>query len=352
MSGSPANSASALSELSSPIDLIAAARAGQIVILVRKEGPEAEGCLAVPARFATAESVNFMALHGRGLVCLALTPERADELRLALMPDSRASDRAENFTISIEAREGVGTGISAHDRARTIAVAIDPHSTPDSLTSPGHVFPLVANKRGVLGRAGFSEAAVDIARLAGTIPAGVICRIMSEEGTVARFPELLALAGRRLLKVGRIADVARHRLQTDRTLTLMHREHVRFARSGDWIVALFQDLATDAQYVALAKGDIAQPGTEVVHIASPVGVLCDLLDTTSSPLCSALSRVARQGRGVLVLHNRLMAVGSAGEAKLEHAEIRSVLAGGNEGIIEAIAATLGVGDQRLHVDIE
>lgn len=196
----------------SPVDeLIAEARAGRMVILVDDEGRENEGDLILPAQFATPEAINFMAMHGRGLICLALEKERADFLQLPMMTARNTSRFQTAFTVSIEASEGVSTGISAFDRAHTIKTAISPDCGPRDIVTPGHVFPIVARPGGVLERAGHTEAAVDLARMAGLIPAGVMCEIMNDDGTMARLPDLEAFARRQGLKIGTVASLVAYR---------------------------------------------------------------------------------------------------------------------------------------------
>ncbi|HYF23728.1 MAG TPA: 3,4-dihydroxy-2-butanone-4-phosphate synthase, partial [Caulobacteraceae bacterium] len=201
----------------SPIeDIIEDARNGRPYILVDAEDRENEGDVVIPAQMATPEQINFMAKHARGLVCLAITGERARTLRLPPMAVENGTVHGTAFTVSIEAREGVTTGISAHDRARTVAVAIDPTKGVDDVVSPGHVFPLVAREGGVLVRAGHTEAAVDISRLAGLYPAGVICEIMNDDGSMARLPDLIGFAQLHGLKIGTIADLIAYRRRTER----------------------------------------------------------------------------------------------------------------------------------------
>ena len=200
----------------SPIEeVVEDARNGRMFILVDAEERENEGDLVIPAQMATPDAINFMAKHGRGLICLALTPERAKQLHLELMSRSNRARHSTAFTVSIEAREGVSTGISAHDRSHTISVAIDPTKDYRDIMTPGHVFPLVAKDGGVLVRAGHTEAAVDLARLAGLYPAGVICEIMNDDGTMARLPDLIAFAHRHGLKIATIADLIAYRLRYD-----------------------------------------------------------------------------------------------------------------------------------------
>ena len=200
--------------LNSTEELLEEMKAGRMVVLVDDEDRENEGDLVLPAQFVTAEAVNFMARYGRGLVCLALTRQRADDLRLELMPSTKDARHQTAFTVSIEAREGVSTGISAEDRARTIATAVDSRLDHRAIVTPGHIFPLIARDGGCLERPGHTEAAVDLARLAGLTPAGVICEIMNDDGTMARLPDLLRFAGRHRLKLGSIADLIAFRLQS------------------------------------------------------------------------------------------------------------------------------------------
>ena len=202
--------------LSSAEELIEEARNGRMFILVDDEDRENEGDLVVPAQFATPDAINFMARHARGLICLALTQQRVEKLGLPLMSQQNGTRHQTAFTVSIEAREGVTTGISAADRAKTIAVAINPDSTRDDITTPGHVFPLLAREGGTLVRAGHTEASVDIARKAGLTPAAVICEIMNDDGTMARLPDLVTFAQHHNLKLGTIADLIAHRRLTER----------------------------------------------------------------------------------------------------------------------------------------
>ncbi len=218
--------------ISSVAEIIDEARNGRMFILVDHEDRENEGDLVIPAQMATPNVVNFMATHGRGLICLALPGERIDRLGLPLMARTNQSRHETAFTVSIEARDGVTTGISAHDRARTIAVAIDPSSGPADIVTPGHVFPLRAREGGVLVRAGHTEAAVDIARLAGMNPSGVICEIMNEDGSMARLPDLVAIAQRHALKIGTISDLIAYRRKHDNLIREVEQRdhHLRLRR--------------------------------------------------------------------------------------------------------------------------
>ncbi|WP_420432310.1 3,4-dihydroxy-2-butanone-4-phosphate synthase [Hyphobacterium sp.] len=240
----------------SPIeDIIEDARNGRMFILVDADDRENEGDLVIPAQFATPDAVNFMARHGRGLICLALTGERSNALGLEMMSSDNRTRHQTAFTVSIEAREGVSTGISAHDRALTIATAIDPARSKDDIVTPGHVFPLIARDGGVLVRAGHTEAAVDVARLAGLNPSGVICEIMNEDGTMARMPDLVAFAQLHGLKIGTIADLIAYRRRND--LFIERRAEVPFESywGGIFNLVVYRSLVDGFEHVALVKGD-------------------------------------------------------------------------------------------------
>lgn len=254
------------SPLSSITDIIEDARQGRMFILVDAEDRENEGDLVIPAQFATAEAVNFMAKHGRGLICLTLTRARADQLKLPLMSARNQSRHTTNFTVSIEAREGVSTGISAHDRALTIATAVNPAKDADDIVSPGHVFPLVARDGGVLVRAGHTEAAVDIARLAGCNPSGVICEIMNEDGTMARVPDLVAFAQRHGLKIGTIADLIAYRRQNDRFVERRLDTEVTTRWGGPFRLTIFRSLVDDVEHVAISRGDVRAQAPVLVRM--------------------------------------------------------------------------------------
>ena len=240
------------SEMVSPIEeVIEEARNGRMFILVDDESRENEGDLVIPAQMATPDAINFMARYGRGLICLALTRERIEELGLPLMASKNESRHQTAFTVSIEAREGITTGISAPDRARTVATAIDPNKGRDGITTPGHIFPLMARDGGVLVRTGHTEAAVDLARLAGLNPSGVICEIMNDDGTMARRDDLIAFAQRHGLKVATIADLISYRRRYDHFVE--RRLDSRFASryGGEFNLALFVNTLNYAEHVAL-----------------------------------------------------------------------------------------------------
>ena len=280
-------------------------RDGRMVVLVDDEGRENEGDLVIPAARADAAAVNFMAMHGRGLICLALTKERVDELRLPLMAARNLSRHQTAFTLSIEAREGVTTGISAADRATTIAVATDPAKGAADIQTPGHVFPLVARQGGVLVRAGHTEAAVDLARLAGFEPAGVICEIMNDDGTMARFPELVAFARRHGLKVGAIADLIAYRRRHDTVIRRLLETNLHSRHGGEFRMILYGTTVEYSEHVALVKGELS-PGEPALVRMHAVNVLSDLLGGTDSgdrgeELHEAMRAIDVAGRGVVVL---------------------------------------------------
>ena len=287
----------------SPIEeIIDDARNGRMFILVDHEDRENEGDLVIPGQMATPEAINFMATNGRGLICLSLTGERIDALGLPMMAAHNSSRHETPFTISIEAREGVTTGISAHDRARTVAVAIDASKTGADISTPGHIFPLRARGGGVLVRAGHTEAAVDIARLAGLNPSGVICEIMNEDGTMARLPDLVAFAQRHNLKLGTIADLIRFRRRHDHLVNESAKRAITSAFGGDWTMRIFTDETHGDEHIVLTKGDITTPEAVLVrmHALNP---LADVLgiDRTTSDLENAMRVIAKAERGVVVL---------------------------------------------------
>ena len=293
------------SDAISPIeDIIEDARNGRMVVLVDHEDRENEGDLFVPAQMATPEKINFMAMHGRGLICLCLTERRVDELGLALMTSQNQSRHETAFTVSIEAREGISTGISAHDRARTVAVAIDAAHGPQDIASPGHVFPLRARDGGVLVRAGHTEAAVDISRLAGLNPSGVICEVMNEDGTMARLPELIAFAQKHGLKVGTISDLIAYRRRHDNLVKVSTARTIDSEFGGEWSLRIYSDEIQGAEHLALVKGDIGGDAPVLVRMHA----LDPLLDIIGSgpkgrahEFQAAMRLIAEEGRGVVVL---------------------------------------------------
>jgi len=293
------------SELVSPSEaIIEEARNGRMFILVDDEDRENEGDLVIPAQMATPEAINFMAKYGRGLICLAMTDERVRELGLPLMSPSNESRLRTAFTVSIEAREGVTTGISAPDRARTIAVAIDPSKGRNDIVSPGHVFPLVAREGGVLVRTGHTEAAVDLARLAGLNPSGVICEIMNDDGTMARRDDLIAFAQRHALKIGTIADLIAYRRRHDRIVERALEADFESRWGGRFRMHVYVNRVAYAEHIALVKGDVTTPGPVLVRMHA-LNVLDDVLADGSSgrggELAAAMRMIAAEGRGVVVL---------------------------------------------------
>ncbi|HOT83868.1 MAG TPA: 3,4-dihydroxy-2-butanone-4-phosphate synthase, partial [Candidatus Defluviicoccus seviourii] len=259
--------------------IIEDARNGRMFILVDDENRENEGDLVIPAHMCTPEAINFMARYGRGLICLALSRERVNHLKLPLMPRRHESRHETAFTVSIEAREGVTTGISASDRARTVMVAIDPAKGPGDIVSPGHVFPLEARDGGVLVRAGHTEAAVDIARLAGLNPSGVICEIMNDDGTMARTPDLLRFAERHRLKIATIADLIAYRLRHDRIIDrILHTPFVS-SNGGAFELFIYVNRVAYAEHLALVKGDISRDGPVLVRMHA-LNILDDVLGDT------------------------------------------------------------------------
>ncbi|MET0293734.1 MAG: 3,4-dihydroxy-2-butanone-4-phosphate synthase [Phenylobacterium sp.] len=244
-------------EAISPIeDIVEDARNGRPFILVDAEDRENEGDVIIPAQFATPDQINFMAKHGRGLICLSITGERARQLRLPPMASDNQSGHGTAFTVSIEAREGVTTGISAHDRAHTIAVAVDPTKGADDVVSPGHVFPLVAKDGGVLVRAGHTEAAVDIARMAGLNPAGVICEIMRDDGSMARLPDLVAFAQLHGLKIGTIADLIAYRRRTERQVERVLETPFDSAYGGRFRMVIYRNILDRTEHLVLTRGKV------------------------------------------------------------------------------------------------
>ncbi len=266
----------------SPIeDIIEDARNGRPYILVDAEDRENEGDVIIPAQMATPDQVNFMAKHARGLVCLAITRERANQLRLPPMAAENRAEYSTAFTVSIEAKEGVTTGISAHDRARTIAVAIDPTKGADDVVSPGHIFPLVAREGGVLVRAGHTEAAVDISRMAGLYPAGVICEVMNDDGTMARLPDLVAFAQLHGLKVGTISDLIAYRRRTERNVERVLEQPFESVYGGPFKLMIYRNTIDGTEHVVLAKGKIDGKSPVMVRMHQ-VDFATDLLGHTEA----------------------------------------------------------------------
>ncbi len=290
--------------LSTIPEILEDVRNGRMVVLVDAEERENEGDLIIPGQMATPDAINFMAKHGRGLICLALTQGRAHELGLEAMVRRNASRNRTAFTQSIEAREGITTGISAHDRARTIATAIDPTKGAGDIVSPGHVFPLIAREGGVLMRAGHTEASVDLARLAGLYPAAVICEIMNDDGTMARMPDLVAFAQRHALKIGAIEDLIAYRLGNEHLVRAVAKTPVTTA-AGKFDLHVYETTVEPGEHLALVKGDLSAPGPVLVRVHA-VNALADLLGIGEAgeggrQIESAMHAIEQEGRGVIVL---------------------------------------------------
>lgn len=292
-------------QILSPIeDIIEDARNGKMFILIDDEDRENEGDLVIPAQMATPDAINFMATHGRGLICLSLTRERTHQLGLPMMPQTHGQRLATNFTVSIEAAEGVTTGISAPDRARTITVAIDPRSTEADIVTPGHVFPLAARDGGVLVRAGHTEAGVDIARLAGLNPSAVICEIMNDDGTMSRLPDLIGFAQYHGLKIGAIADLIAYRRRNDRIVEQLM-EHDFYSRfGGEFKWRIYRNTVEYAEHLAIVKGEIDPEKPVLVRMHS-FSIGADAMGSLDAPDSGILQRsmelIGEVGAGVIVL---------------------------------------------------
>jgi 3,4-dihydroxy 2-butanone 4-phosphate synthase/GTP cyclohydrolase II len=337
--------------LSSPEEIIDEARNGRMFILVDDEDRENEGDLVIPAQMATPEKINFMARHGRGLICLAMTKSRVETLGLELMSRNNGTRHETAFTVSIEAREGVTTGISAADRACTIAVAIDGTKDKTDIVTPGHVFPLVARDGGVLVRAGHTEAAVDVSRLAGLNPSGVICEIMNEDGTMARMDDLVSFAQLHNLKIGTIRDLIAYRRRNDHLVELASEAPFKSRWGGDWTVRAYRNKATGTEQIALVKGrvDPNKPTLVRMHALSPFADMFGEDSDRSRLLSRSMELIAEEGAGVIIVINRhradafttavKMKVGEPVEVEME--ELRDY------GVGAMILAELGVHDMVL-----
>ena len=290
--------------LSSPEELISEIANGRMVVLVDDEDRENEGDLVIAGEMADADAINFMAKHGRGLVCLSLTSERVNQLGLSMMALENKAPLETAFTVSIEAREGVTTGISAGDRARTVAVAIDPKKGPIDIVSPGHVFPLVARDGGVLVRAGHTEAAVDLSRLAGLDPSGVICEIMNDDGTMARLPDLVKFSQLHGIKLGTIADLIAYRLRHDSMVIRTVETTLTRENEGEFKVIVYESAINGTEHVAIVKGDVTGPDPPLVRMHA-LNIMNDVLkDSTggrSRELERSLGMIAEEGCGAAVL---------------------------------------------------
>ena len=332
--------------LSPAADLIEEARAGRMFLLVDDEDRENEGDLVIPAQFATPDAINFMARHARGLICLAMTRHRVEQLGLPLMAQANGTRHQTAFTVSIEAREGITTGISAHDRARTIGVAINPESTRDDITTPGHVFPLMAREGGTLVRAGHTEAAVDIARLAGLNPAGVICEVMNDDGSMARLPDLVPFAQHHGLKLGTIADLISYRRRTERLVRRVQ-EGVIHAEGGEWKLIVYANTVDYAEHLVLTKGDLRGPGPIFVRVHA-VDLLGDMLGGPHGTLLqSSMRMIAAQGQGAVVLIRDGAPTSLSERVRLMAGSPRPIRSLRDYGIGAQILVDLGVKDMIL-----
>lgn len=291
--------------ISTTLEIVAELRAGRMVILVDEEDRENEGDLLIAAEFVTTEVINFMAKYARGLVCLTLTPERCDQLQLPMMTSRNGTAYGTNFTISIEAAEGVTTGISAADRAKTIQVAVDPKCGAADIVQPGHIFPIRAQKGGVLMRAGHTEAGCDLTELAGLIPAAAICEIMNDDGSMARLPDLIKFSKQHNIKIGTIADLIHYRSQTESFVERIAQRNMVTAH-GTFNAIAYRDKLSGSAHLALAHGKISAEEVALVRVHQPVSML-DLLETSvtthSWNLASAMQAIQEAPNGVLVLLN-------------------------------------------------
>ena len=290
-------------DLNTPEEVIEDLRQGRMVVIMDDEDRENEGDLIMAAEQVTAEAINFMARFGRGLICLTLTKERCQQLRLPLMVGVNESANSTNFTVSIEAAEGVTTGISAADRATTVLAAVRPDAKPQDLVQPGHIFPLMAQPGGVLVRAGHTEAGCDLARLAGLDPSAVIVEILNEDGSMARRSDLELFAREHDLKIGTIADLIQYRVSNEKTIERLNQCTLPTA-FGEFTLVAYQDCIDNELHLALVMGDLQaeQPTLVRVHMQN---TLCDLFSTSHEgcgwPLRNAMQRIAREGRGVIVV---------------------------------------------------
>jgi len=284
-------------------EIIDEARNGRMFILVDDEDRENEGDLVIPAQMATPDAINFMATHGRGLICLTLPRARVEQLGLELMSRKNGTRHETAFTVSIEALDGVTTGISAADRARTVAVAIDSSKTRDDIVTPGHVFPLIARDGGTLVRAGHTEAAVDISRLAGLNPSGVICEIMRDDGTMARMDDLIPFARRHNLKIGTIRDLIEYRHRHDNLVECVATAPFQSDYGGDWTIRTYRNKVDGSVHLVLQKGAVL-PDTPTLVRVHAIAILDDVLGSPGPRkrvLQRAMAEVGRAGAGIIVL---------------------------------------------------
>jgi len=290
--------------LASIAEIIEEAKKGNIFILVDDENRENEGDLVIPAQFCDDQKINFMAKYGRGLICLALTEKRVQQLDLPLMSMNNQSRNKTAFTVSIEAREGISTGISAFDRAKTIADAINENKTRDALVSPGHIFPLKAQNGGVLVRAGHTEAAVDIARLAKVNPSGVICEIMNDDGQMARLPDLIKFAKHHKIKIATIADLIEYRRKNEKLVIAKERQKFTSKYAGEFELVIYQSQVDNIEHIALIKGKIDHNSAALIRMHH-LNIFSDFLDDANSTktglLKKSMKKIAKHGSGVIVL---------------------------------------------------
>ncbi len=289
--------------ISSIEDIIKDLREGKMVIMVDDEDRENEGDLIIPAQKVDDQAINFMATHGRGLICLTLTEKRIQELNLPLMSQNNDTRDTTAFTISIEAKEGVTTGISAQDRAVTIHTAINDNNTKDDIMSPGHVFPLVARDGGVLVRAGHTEASVDLSRLAGFIPAGVICEIMNDDGTMARVPDLIRFSEKHNIKIGKIVDLIAYRRQKDNFLNKSYESKITLKSGEDFDIRIYESNYDKTEQIVLSKGKIddGKPVLIRVHVTDYFENLLGDYGSNDESLRKSINLISREGRGILIL---------------------------------------------------
>ena len=284
-------------------EIIAEARNGRMYILVDDEDRENEGDLIIPAQMATPDAINFMATHGRGLICLSLDRKRVEALGLEPMSRNNREQHQTAFTISIEAKEGVTTGISAADRARTVSVAIDASKGPDDIVTPGHVFPLAARDGGVLVRAGHTEAAVDISRLAGLNPSGVICEIMNDDGTMSRLDDLIRFARKHGMKIGTIRDLIAYRMRNDHLVERVNESPLRSDYGGDWRAMTYRSKVSGATHVVLQKGNVEAGRPTLVRMHA-ISILDDVLGQSGQRkrmLQRAMEAIGEEGSGIIVV---------------------------------------------------
>ncbi len=333
--------------ITSAAEIIEEARAGRMFVLVDDEDRENEGDLVIPAQFATSDAINFMARHARGLICLAMTRNRVEQLGLPLMPQANSTRHQTAFTVSIEARDGVTTGISAADRAHTVAMAINPELGRDAITTPGHVFPLVAREGGSLIRAGHTEAAVDIARLAGLIPAGVICEVMNDDGSMARLPDLIAFAQHHGLKLGTIADLIAHRRRTEKLVRRVAEGATVQAEGGAWSLVVYANTVEYAEHLVLVKGDLSNGPPPLVRVHA-VDLLGDMLGGPHpGALAGAMRMIAAEGRGAVVLIREAIPTSLSDRVRRMEGSPRPLQSLRDYGIGAQILVDLGVRDMVL-----